>query len=86
MSKQNSLRGPALVFANVSLKLGGSHVLDAVNFQVEAGALHCLVGPNGGGKTSLVRALLGHRWRAQPPGGLCAATGGLRPQRTDDRL
>lgn len=59
MSKENSMRGPALVFDNVSLKLGGTQVLDAVSFQVEAGALHCLVGPNGGGKTSLVRALLG---------------------------
>ena len=59
MSKENSMRGPALVFDNVSLKLGGTEVLDAVSFQVEAGALHCLVGPNGGGKTSLVRALLG---------------------------
>lgn len=53
------MRGPALMFENVSLKLGGTHVLDAVSFQVQAGALHCLVGPNGGGKTSLVRALLG---------------------------
>lgn len=53
------MRGPALAFDNLSLKLGGSHVLDAVSFQVQAGALHCLVGPNGGGKTSLVRALLG---------------------------
>ncbi|WP_347402341.1 metal ABC transporter ATP-binding protein [Pseudomonas sp. Marseille-Q1929] len=53
------MRGPAVIFDNVSLQLGGTQVLDAVNFRVEAGALHCLVGPNGGGKTSLVRALLG---------------------------
>lgn len=51
--------GPALVFDNVSLRLGGTQVLEDVSFRVEAGALHCLVGPNGGGKTSLVRALLG---------------------------
>jgi len=53
------MRGPAVVFDNVSLLLGGAQVLDAVSFRIEAGALHCLVGPNGGGKTSLVRALLG---------------------------
>lgn len=53
------MRGPAVVFDNVSLQLGGTRVLDAVSFRVEAGALHCLVGPNGGGKTSLVRTLLG---------------------------
>lgn len=59
MNKEMSMLGPALVFDNVSLKLGGTQVLDAVSFHIEAGALHCLVGPNGGGKTSLVRALLG---------------------------
>ncbi|CAD5200077.1 ABC transporter in pyoverdin gene cluster, ATP- binding component [Pseudomonas sp. FEN] len=53
------MRGPAVVFDSVSLQLGGTQVLDEVSFRVEAGALHCLVGPNGGGKTSLVRALLG---------------------------
>ncbi|MGD8216985.1 metal ABC transporter ATP-binding protein [Pseudomonas thivervalensis] len=53
------MRGPAIVFDHVSLQLGGTQVLDDVSFRVEAGALHCLVGPNGGGKTSLVRALLG---------------------------
>jgi len=53
------MRGPAIVFDNVSLQLGGTRVLDAVSFRVEAGTLHCLVGPNGGGKTSLVRTLLG---------------------------
>lgn len=53
------MHGPAIVFDNVSLRLGGTQVLDDVSFRVEAGALHCLVGPNGGGKTSLVRALLG---------------------------
>jgi zinc transport system ATP-binding protein len=53
------MRGPALVFEHVTLQLGGTRVLDDVTFRVEAGALHCLVGPNGGGKTSLARALLG---------------------------
>ncbi|MCE6976917.1 metal ABC transporter ATP-binding protein [Pseudomonas frederiksbergensis] len=59
MKEQQAMRGPAIVFDNVSLQLGGTQVLDEVSFRVEAGALHCLVGPNGGGKTSLVRALLG---------------------------
>lgn len=53
------MRGPALVFDHVSLQLGGVQILEDVTFRVEAGALHFLVGPNGGGKTSLVRALLG---------------------------
>lgn len=53
------MRGPTLVFDHVSLQLGEVRILDDVTFRVEAGALHFLVGPNGGGKTSLARALLG---------------------------
>ncbi|UFH50387.1 metal ABC transporter ATP-binding protein [Pseudomonas sp. KNUC1026] len=59
MNAAQPMQGPAVVFENVSLQLGGTAVLDQVSFTVQAGALHCLVGPNGGGKTSLVRALLG---------------------------
>jgi zinc transport system ATP-binding protein len=33
--------------------------LRGVSFTVRAGTIHCIVGANGGGKTSLVRALLG---------------------------
>lgn len=59
LKEDYAMRGPAIVFDNVSLRLGGTQVLDQVSMRIEAGALHCLVGPNGGGKTSLVRALLG---------------------------
>jgi len=51
--------GPAIVFDNVGLQLGGTPILENVSFRIEAGALHCIVGPNGGGKTSLIRSLLG---------------------------
>jgi len=51
--------GPAIVFDDVGLQLGGTPILAGVSFRIEAGALHCIVGPNGGGKTSLIRSLLG---------------------------
>jgi zinc transport system ATP-binding protein len=51
--------GPRLQFRKVSLSLGGTSILDGVTFTVEPGALHCIIGPNGGGKTSLLRSLLG---------------------------
>lgn len=54
-----SVRGPAVRFEGVGLNLGGTTVLDSVSFTVAPGEIHCLIGPNGGGKTSLVRALLG---------------------------
>ena len=51
--------GPAVIFDNVTLELGGTRILDHVSFRIEPGALHCIVGANGGGKTSLIRSLLG---------------------------
>lgn len=53
------LRGPAIEFDQVSLVLGRTTILDQVTFQVQPGSLHALVGPNGGGKSSLIKTLLG---------------------------
>ncbi len=51
--------GPRIQFEKVCLMLGGNSILDEVDFVVEPGSIHCLIGPNGGGKTSLLRSLLG---------------------------
>ena len=51
--------GPTLDFAEVSLTLGRTTILDNVTFQVQPGHVHALVGPNGGGKSSLIKTLLG---------------------------
>ncbi|MGH8425583.1 MAG: ATP-binding cassette domain-containing protein, partial [Pseudomonas fluorescens] len=51
--------GPTLDFAEVSLTLGRTTILDNVTFQVQPGSVHALVGPNGGGKSSLIKTLLG---------------------------
>lgn len=54
-----SVAGPRITLKNLSLSLGGNNILEEVSFNVGPGALHCIVGPNGGGKTSLLRSLLG---------------------------
>jgi zinc transport system ATP-binding protein len=51
--------GPAIEFDAVRLALGRTRILDNVSFQVRAGSVHALVGPNGGGKSSLIKTLLG---------------------------
>jgi zinc transport system ATP-binding protein len=51
--------GPGIAFADVSLILGRTVILDQVSFQVRPGSIHALVGPNGGGKSSLIKTLLG---------------------------
>ncbi|MBL1420786.1 MAG: ATP-binding cassette domain-containing protein [Alphaproteobacteria bacterium] len=42
-----------------SLQLGNRQVLSAVDFEIIAGEIAIFIGPNGGGKTSLVKMLLG---------------------------
>ena len=49
----------ALVARDVVVELGGRRVLDGVSFEVGAGEFAALCGPNGGGKTTLLRAALG---------------------------
>ncbi|RMS35683.1 Cation ABC transporter ATP-binding protein, partial [Pseudomonas coronafaciens pv. garcae] len=52
-------KGPGIEFNQVSLTLGRTTILDRVHFNVRAGSVHALVGPNGGGKSSLIKTLLG---------------------------
>jgi zinc transport system ATP-binding protein len=49
----------ALRARGVVVELGGRRVLDDVSFEVERGEFACLCGPNGGGKTTFLKAALG---------------------------
>ena len=53
------MRGPKVTFKGVGLQLSGNDILHDVNLSVEPGTVHCVIGPNGGGKTSMIRCLLG---------------------------
>ena len=50
-----SPRGPALHLRGLSLQLGGTQILEALDWQVAPGQVHALVGPNGCGKSSLLK-------------------------------
>ena len=53
------MSGPDIRFDDVGLELSGVRILSQISFRIAAGEIHCLIGPNGGGKTSVVRCLLG---------------------------
>src|ERR1700730_10030400 len=42
---------------NVSYKQ--NHVLEDISFQIERGQFVCVIGPNGGGKSTLLKAIVG---------------------------
>lgn len=50
---------PILEAQNVDVVLGKHKILEDVSFEIAAGEYIGIVGPNGGGKTTLLRAMLG---------------------------
>ena len=53
------LAAPLLALENVDVRLGGSHILQSVGFSVREGGITGLLGRNGVGKTTTLRAILG---------------------------
>ena len=50
---------PVIEISSLSFSYGGAPVLDDVNLRVEARQMMSVVGPNGGGKTTLLKLILG---------------------------
>jgi zinc transport system ATP-binding protein len=50
---------PLVCFKKVSLSYGTNEVLREADFDIESGDPLCVVGPNGGGKTTLLKLILG---------------------------
>ncbi len=46
-------------FESVGVRLGGRAIVEGASFEVRPGERTALLGPNGGGKTTLIRVLLG---------------------------
>ncbi|PKL65381.1 MAG: ABC transporter [Methanomicrobiales archaeon HGW-Methanomicrobiales-3] len=50
---------PVIEVADLWLKRNGEEILEAVNLRVFAGDVFAIIGPNGGGKTTLIKVILG---------------------------
>jgi zinc transport system ATP-binding protein len=50
---------PAIAVTDLGVRRGGHPVLDGLTFEAAPGDFVAVVGPNGGGKTTLIRVLLG---------------------------
>lgn len=90
MSLSSPTEAPALLLQDVSFAYrGGPPVLDGVSLAVPAGAFLGIAGPNGGGKTTLLRIALGLERPARgsvslfgrSPGARAAPRIGYLPQR-----
>jgi len=66
------MSGAAVLAEALSAGYGGRPVLRAVSFTAEPGQTVCVLGPNGGGKTTLFRALIGE---LEPLAGRVQVTG-----------
>lgn len=73
---------PAVSVSELTVRFGDHAVLDNVTFQAEPGDFVAIVGPNGGGKTTLIRVLLG---LVSPEGGE-ARLFGRRPSAVEPGL
>lgn len=51
--------GVLIEIKGLSLTLSNTEILKDININFEPGKIHCIVGPNGGGKTSLLKSILG---------------------------
>jgi ABC-type Mn2+/Zn2+ transport system ATPase subunit len=77
--------GPLIEAAGLSAGYGGAPAISGVDFTLAAGQTLALLGPNGGGKTTLLRAVLGD---LRPAAGdlRVGATCGTVPQTERSRL
>ncbi|MBI4457626.1 metal ABC transporter ATP-binding protein [Candidatus Uhrbacteria bacterium] len=54
-----SVKKPAIAVENLTFERNGEVLFDDFSFEIQSGSYVAIIGPNGGGKTTLVRIMLG---------------------------
>lgn len=81
-SKATPIEDPVISIENLSIWYDGHQVLEQVNLCVTKGDWYAIIGPNGGGKTTLVKAILG----LIPPGSGKIRVFGQEPKHVRERI
>ena len=58
-SRENTTSVPAIEIKDLTIYREGQTVLDKVSLKIEEGQSYAIIGPNGGGKTTLLKSILG---------------------------
>ena len=74
MAPSSASATPLLAVAGITKRFPGVLALDAVDFTVQAGQVHALVGENGAGKSTLLKLIAGAE---RPDAGTMAVDGQL---------
>ena len=82
-SDQRGEDTPAIGSSGLTKRFGRQLVVDAVDLDVPRGAVYGFIGPNGSGKTTTIRMLLG---LVRPDAGDCALMGHAMPAAASDVL
>ncbi|WP_197271544.1 metal ABC transporter ATP-binding protein [Oceanivirga miroungae] len=53
------MEGISIEVKNLSLNISNNQILENISLNFEKGKIHAIIGPNGGGKTSFLKCLLG---------------------------
>ncbi|HVY98360.1 MAG TPA: sugar ABC transporter ATP-binding protein [Dongiaceae bacterium] len=78
---ESSAERPAfLALSGIGKRFGGTVALDAIDWSVAPGEVHCLIGENGSGKSTLIKILAGVH--APDPGGTIAIDGAAHERLT----
>lgn len=82
LPRKEGIKIPAVEIEDVSYAVRGKLILDGINLRIPSGELTAIIGPNGGGKTTLLRLITG---QIKPSSGTVRVLG-MKPEDARHRI